>query len=108
MVQLLTNGFVLQLLGIQFIWRPEVDRKCRQVPKTAATQTSQKQDKNERQMEAESRRRKKKTKNRSGFLKMQKCLEERMMDAYLIMLAALWRGELSTFMPFLNIIKLHQ
>lgn len=62
MVQLLTNGFVLQLLSIQFIWRPEVDRKCRQVSKTAATQTSQKQDKNEIQMEAESRRRKKKTK----------------------------------------------
>lgn len=59
MVQLLTNGFVLQLLSIQFIWRPEVDRKCRQVSKTAATQTSQKQDKNERQMEAESRRKKK-------------------------------------------------
>lgn len=33
MVQLLTNGFVLELLSIQFIWRSEVDRKFRQVPK---------------------------------------------------------------------------
>lgn len=62
MVQLLTNGLVLQLLSIQFIWRSEVDRKCRQVPRAAATQTSQKQDKNERQMEAKSRGRKEKTK----------------------------------------------
>lgn len=30
-VQLLTNGFVLQLLSVQFVWRPEVDRKYRQV-----------------------------------------------------------------------------
>lgn len=44
MVQLLTNGLVLQLLSIQFIWRSEVDRKYRQVSRTAATQTSQKQD----------------------------------------------------------------
>lgn len=29
MVQLLTNGLVLQLLSIQFIWRSEVDRKYR-------------------------------------------------------------------------------
>ncbi len=94
MVQLLANGFVLQLLSIQFIWRPEVNRKCRQVPRTAATQTSQKQDDNERQMEAKSRGRKEKTKNRSGFLKMQKCSEERMMDANLSMLATLRRGEL--------------
>lgn len=62
MVQLLTNGLVLQLLSIQFIWRSEVDRKCRQVPRTAATQTSQKQHKNERQMEAKSGGRKEKTK----------------------------------------------
>lgn len=81
MVQLLTNGLVLQLLSVQFVWRPEVDRKCRQVSRTAATQTSQKQDKNEIQMEAKSRGKKEKTKknNRSAFLKMQKCLEERMM-----------------------------
>lgn len=39
MVQLLTNGLVLQLLSIQFIWRSEADR---QVWRTAATQTSQK------------------------------------------------------------------
>lgn len=31
MVQLLTNGLVLQLLSIQFIWKSEVDRKYRQV-----------------------------------------------------------------------------
>lgn len=79
MVQLLTNRLVLQLLSVQFIWRSEVDRKYRQVSGTAATQTSRKQDKNERQTEAKSRGRKEKKKNRSGFLKMQKCLEERMM-----------------------------
>lgn len=50
MVQLLTNGLVLQLLSIQFIWGSEVDRKYRQVSRTAATQTSQKQDESERQM----------------------------------------------------------
>lgn len=59
MVQLLTNGLVLELLSIQFIWRSEVDRKCRQVPSTAATK---KQDRNEGQMEAKSRGRKEKTK----------------------------------------------
>ncbi|TDH08521.1 hypothetical protein EPR50_G00098470 [Perca flavescens] len=83
MVQLLTNGLVLELLSIQFIWRSEVDRKYRQVPGTAATQTSRKQDKNERQMEAEEEEQREKgedkKKNRSGFLKMQKCMEERMM-----------------------------
>lgn len=42
MVQLLTNGLVLQLLSIQFIWRSEVDRKYRQVSGTAATQASRK------------------------------------------------------------------
>lgn len=62
MVQLLTNGLVLQLLSIQFIWRSEVDRK---ESGTAATQTkSQKQDKNERQMEAKRRGRKEKTKKK--------------------------------------------
>lgn len=80
MVQLLTNGLVLQLLSIQFIWRSEVDRKCRQVSRTAATQTSQKQDKNEGQMETKSKGRKEKTKKKQvRLLKMQKCLEERMM-----------------------------
>lgn len=64
MVQLLTNGLVLQLLSIQFIWRSEVDRKCRQVSRTAATQTSQKQDKNEGQMETKSKGRKEKTKKK--------------------------------------------
>lgn len=64
MVQLLTNGLVLQLLSVQFVWRPEVDRKCRQVSRTAATQTSQKQDKNEIQMEAKSRGKKEKTKKK--------------------------------------------
>lgn len=62
MVQLLTNGLVLQLLSVQFVWRSEVDRKDRQVSGTAATQTSQKQEKSERQMEAKSRGRKEKTK----------------------------------------------
>lgn len=67
MVQLLTNGFVLQLLSVQFIWRSEVNRQCRQVPRTATTQTSKKQDKNERQMEAKSRGRKEKTKIGQAF-----------------------------------------
>lgn len=38
MVQLLANGFVLELLSIQFIWRSEVDRKFKQVPRTAGAQ----------------------------------------------------------------------
>lgn len=46
MVQLLTNGLVLELLSIQFIWRSEVDRKRRQVSSAVATQ---KQERNERQ-----------------------------------------------------------
>lgn len=62
MVQLLANGLVLQLLSIQFIWTPEVDKKQRQVPTTAATQASRKQDESERQMEAKSRGRKEETK----------------------------------------------
>lgn len=56
MVQLLTNGLVLQLLSIQFIWRrSKVDRKYRQMSRTAATTRSQKQEDKERQMEAEYR-----------------------------------------------------
>lgn len=47
MVQLLTNGLVLQLLSIQFIWRSEVNRRYRQVSRTAAKQTTQKQDEKE-------------------------------------------------------------
>lgn len=31
-VQLLANGFVLELLGVQFVWRSEVDREVGQVP----------------------------------------------------------------------------
>lgn len=62
MVQLLANGLVLQLLSIQLIWTPEVDKKQRQVPTTAATQARGKQDKSERQMEAKSRGRKEETK----------------------------------------------
>lgn len=42
MVQLLTNGLVLELLSVQFIWRSEGDRKYRQVSRTAATETSRK------------------------------------------------------------------
>lgn len=48
---------------------------------------------------AEERRRQK---NRSGFLKMQKCLKERMMGACLLMCAALQRGELLTFKTVLK------
>lgn len=69
MVQLLTNGLVLQLLSIQFIWRSEVDRKCREVKRTATTQRSQKQSRNERQREVKRRGRKERTnKNGSVFL----------------------------------------
>lgn len=39
MVQLLTNGLVLQLLSIQFVWRSEVDRKYRQRHKQAKSRT---------------------------------------------------------------------
>lgn len=81
MVQLLANGLVLQLLSIQFIWTPEVDKKQRQVPTTAATQASRKQESRARdrwRQRAEGER--KRQKNRSAFLKMQKCLEERMMN----------------------------
>lgn len=40
MVQLLANGFVLELLSIQFIWRSEVDGRFKQVPRTAGAQTA--------------------------------------------------------------------
>lgn len=50
MVQLLTNGLVLQLLSVQFIWRSEGDRR---VKRTAATQTHQKQGKNEKEVKGE-------------------------------------------------------
>lgn len=90
MVQLLTNGLVLQLLSIQFIWRSEVDSKYRRgVEDGSDTQThthkpkkSRTKTRDSRRQRAEGgRRRQKKRENRSAFLKMQKCLEERMMHS---------------------------
>lgn len=43
MVQLLANGFVLELLSIQFVWRSEVDRKFKQVPRTAGARKAGKE-----------------------------------------------------------------
>lgn len=65
MVQLLANGLVLQLLSIQFIWRSEVDRKRRQVPRTAATRKSEMRMRD--RWEVQSRRRKEKTKIGQAF-----------------------------------------
>lgn len=42
MVQLLTNGLVLELLSIQLIWRSKVTKKYRQVSRTAATHRTHK------------------------------------------------------------------
>lgn len=51
MVQLLANGLVLQLLSIQLVWRSQRSTaEYRQVARTAATQTNQKQ--HERHVEA--------------------------------------------------------
>lgn len=80
MVQLLANGLVLQLLSIQLIWTPEVDKKQRQVPTTAATQARGKQDRARDRWRQRAEGERKRQKNRSAFLKMQKCLEERMMN----------------------------
>lgn len=47
-VQLLTNGFVLELLSVQFVCRSEVDRTFNPVPRTAGARKSRRG--NERQM----------------------------------------------------------
>lgn len=67
MVQLLTNGLVLQLLSIQFIWRSEVDSRYRQVARREVRQTQaakrQREREREREVEAKSKGRKEKTKD---------------------------------------------
>lgn len=59
MVQLLTNGLVLQLLSIQFIWRSAIDRKYRH--RCEGQQQHNKPKARQRQMEAEGERRRQKT-----------------------------------------------